>query len=285
MSPLRGNAIPPPYGGAILSAPARAARLEFAAAPRTIARKPMGSSSHESIATHTAIILAGGFGTRLAGTIGELPKPMAPVAGRPFLEWQLEALERRGIRAVILSVGHRKEAIERHFGEAYRGLRISYVREESPLGTGGAIVAAMASVQGDAAFVLNGDTFVRAPLAALESQPGCELSVLVARVEDASRFGTVVLAGGRLAGFVEKGAGGGGLVSCGVYWIAKRLMRRLADRGRFSFEKDFVEPEAGRLPIRAVVTDEPFVDIGVPESLAAAGRIVPALAAADMGHS
>jgi D-glycero-alpha-D-manno-heptose 1-phosphate guanylyltransferase len=236
-----------------------------------------------ALSTRTAIILAGGLGTRLRGSIGDIPKPMAPVAGRPFLEWQLDALQRRGIREAILSVGHRREAIEAHFGGAYGDLRIEYSREDSPLGTGGAIVAAMRKVTGSAAFVLNGDTFIRAPLRELESRPGCSLSVLVARVEDASRFGTVALSGGRIVAFREKAAGGAGLVSCGVYWIERRFLDPVRDRGSFSFEKDFVEPEAARLAICAVVTDEPFVDIGVPESLAAAGRIVPALAAADTG--
>jgi D-glycero-alpha-D-manno-heptose 1-phosphate guanylyltransferase len=230
--------------------------------------------------TQEAIVLAGGLGTRLAGAIGALPKPMAPVAGRPFLEWQLEALERRGIRAAILSVGHRREAIEAHFGPRYRGLSIRYAREESPLGTGGAIVAAMEHVRGPAAFVLNGDTYIRAPLAALESLP-CELAILVARVHDAARFGTVEVSGGRVVGFREKSAGGPGLVNSGVYWIAKALVARMPKVAAFSFERDFMEPSAPRLAIGAVITDEPMVDIGIPESLAGAEAIVPRLAAAD----
>jgi D-glycero-alpha-D-manno-heptose 1-phosphate guanylyltransferase len=231
--------------------------------------------------THEAIVLAGGLGTRLAGTLGALPKAMAPVAGRPFLEWQLELLERRGIREAILSVGHRREAIEAHFGDRYRDIAIRYAREDTPLGTGGAIVAAMGLVRGPAAFVLNGDTYIRAPLAALESCAGCELVVLVARVPDAARFGTVEVAGGRIAGFREKTAGGPGLVNSGVYWIAKPLAAAMGKRGPFSFERDFMEPRVGALAMGAVVTDEPFVDIGLPESLAAAGTLVPRLAAAD----
>jgi len=233
--------------------------------------------------TDEAIILAGGLGTRLRGTIGDLPKPMAPVAGRPFLAWQLEALERRGIRRVILSVGHRREAIEESFGDAYRSLSIAYSRESSPLGTGGAIVAAMKMVEGPAAFVLNGDTFMRAPLRAMESRSGCSFSVLVARVEDASRFGTVVLSGERISGFREKAESGPGLVNSGVYWIAKEVLAPVAGREKFSFEKDFVEPRVGQLAICAVVTNEPFIDIGIPEALAAADTVIPALAAEDSG--
>lgn len=231
--------------------------------------------------TQEAIILAGGLGKRLAGAIGDLPKPMAPVAGRPFLEWQLDALERRGITRVVLSVGHRREAVEGHFGTRYRGLALDYAREEAPLGTGGAIVAAMRSVRGDAAFVLNGDTFIRAPLHALESGDGCAIAVLVARVADAARFGTVVVEAGHVTAFREKADGGPGLVNSGVYWIAKRALAGVA-AAPFSFERDFMEPRVAELAMCAVVTAEPFVDIGLPESLAAAGRTIPALAAEDV---
>ena len=233
--------------------------------------------------TDEAIILAGGLGTRLRGSIGDLPKPMAPVAGRPFLAWQLDALERRGIRRVILSVGHRLEAIEEHFGAGYHGMKIAYAKESSPLGTGGAIVAAMRMVAGSAAFVLNGDTFIRAPLAAMESRSGCAFSVLVARVDDASRFGTVVVVGDRITGFREKAGGGAGLVNSGVYWIAKTVVDEIGIAGKFSFEKDFVEPHAATLAICAILTDEPFVDIGIPETLADAEQLIPALAAGDTG--
>jgi D-glycero-alpha-D-manno-heptose 1-phosphate guanylyltransferase len=208
---------------------------------------------------------------------------MAPVAGRPFLEWQIESLARRGIRRVILSVGHRRELIEAHFRERYRETHIAYSREETPLGTGGAIVAAMRVVEGAAAFVLNGDTFIRAPLAQLDGREGCDLAVLVSRVADAARFGTVVLEGDRIAGFREKAAGGPGLVNSGVYWMTKAVAASIDAGEKFSFEKDFLEPAAKSLAICAVTTDEPFVDIGLPESLAEASESVPALARDDRG--
>jgi D-glycero-alpha-D-manno-heptose 1-phosphate guanylyltransferase len=233
---------------------------------------------HERLATREAIILAGGLGTRLRGTIGDLPKPMAPVAGRPFLAWQMDALARRGVREVILSVGYRREVIEAHFGDRHGDVEVRYAREASPLGTGGAIVEAMKLVRGPAAFVLNGDTFIRSPLRELESVAGCDLAMLVARVEDASRFGTVVVEGGRVTGFREKAAGGPGLVNSGVYWIPRALVDQMHAGARFSFEKDFVEARAGTLRIAAIVTDEPFIDIGIPETLAESGRVIPELA-------
>lgn len=237
----------------------------------------------ERPATDEAIVLAGGFGTRLRGVIGDLPKPMATVAGRPFLEGQLDALARRGIRRVILSVGYRREAIEAHFGASYGGMEVAYAREEEPLGTGGAIRAALREVRGEVAFVLNGDTLIRAPLRQMEARRECPLCVLVARVKDASRFGTVSVEGGLVRAFLEKGAGGPGLVNSGVYRIERGLLEAAGLPEKFSFERDFMEPGVARFAIAAVVTDEPFIDIGIPESLAAADTVVPALAASDAG--
>ena len=231
--------------------------------------------------TAEAIVLAGGLGSRLRGAIGDIPKPMAPIAGRPFLDWQLDALARRGIREAILSVGYRSEVIEAHFGDAYGAMRIRYSRETAPLGTGGAIVAAMRLVEGRAAFILNGDTFIRAPLHELESRDQCELCVLATRVDDAARFGTVKVSEGRIVGFREKGAAGPGLVNCGVYWVAKAALEADPLPERFSFEADFFEPRAALGRFCAVVTDEPFVDIGVPNSLAAAAEAIPVLASRD----
>ena len=139
----------------------------------------------------------------------------------------------------------------------------------------------MRMVEGPAAFVLNGDTFVRAPLEELEAREACALSVLVAQVDDASRYGTVVVSDGRVAGFREKGVGGPGLVNCGVYWITKAALARIAHPVPFSFENDFLEPCALQAGFCAVVTGEPFVDIGIPEALAAAAESIPFLAAGD----
>lgn len=239
------------------------------------------TTAHE--ATDEAIVLAGGFGTRLRGAIGDLPKPMAPVAGRPFLEWQLDALARRGIRRVILSVGFRREAIETHFGASYAGMQIAYAREIEPLGTGGAIRAALRHLRGEAAFVLNGDTLIRAPLGQMDLRRDCRLCLLVARVEDASRFGTVAVEGGFVRAFLEKSGAGPGLVNSGVYRIDRDLLEGIGLPEKFSFERDFMEPGVARLAIAAVVTDEPFIDIGIPESLADADTRVPALDAGDKG--
>ncbi|HEX8713266.1 MAG TPA: sugar phosphate nucleotidyltransferase, partial [Terracidiphilus sp.] len=107
-----------------------------------------------------AIVLAGGFGTRLKGVLQGVPKPMAPIAGRPFLEILLNQLVHAGCSRVILSVGHLHHVIEEHFGAAWQGLKLDYAIESSPLGTGGAIRAALVKADEEDLLVLNGDTFL-----------------------------------------------------------------------------------------------------------------------------
>ncbi len=86
-----------------------------------------------------AIIIAGGFGTRLKQVISGIPKVMAPINGRPFLEFILSDLKRQGFSSVVLAVGYRHEVIFENFGYWYKSMRLSYSIEKEPLGTGGAV--------------------------------------------------------------------------------------------------------------------------------------------------
>ena len=113
----------------------------------------------------TAIILAGGLGTRLRSTVPDLPKPMAPIAGRPFLAHQMDHWIGQGVSRFVLSVGYRHEAISSHFGRRFHGAAIDYVVETSPLGTGGAVKLATAGLPRDEyTLLLNGDTYFDVPL-------------------------------------------------------------------------------------------------------------------------
>lgn len=106
-----------------------------------------------------AVILAGGFGTRLQKVVHDVPKPMAPVAGKPFLSYLLDQLDRQGCTHAILAVGYKKEIIQDFFGSHYKGISLSYSVEDDPLLTGGALKKALRQVTEDVAVVLNGDTF------------------------------------------------------------------------------------------------------------------------------
>lgn len=217
-----------------------------------------------------AIVLAGGFGTRLASRLQGIPKPMAPVAGRPFLEILLGHLGRNGCRRVLLSVGYLRERIIEHFGGSFGGMEIEYVVEKEPLGTGGAIRAALAKASESSALVLNGDTFLETDLAALleaHRRAQARLTMAVAQQPDIARYGGVTVEAGRVAGFEEKGRRGPGWINAGVYAVARDLEWPKNLEGKFSFERDFLMPQLKTLAPLAFAVDGFFLDIGVPEDL------------------
>ncbi len=215
-----------------------------------------------------AIILVGGLGTRLAARVQGLPKAMAPVGARPFLEILLRQLERSGVTRVVLSVGYLRAAIEEHFGAEFAGLRLDYAVEETPLGTGGAIRNALALAQEDAVLVLNGDTFLDADFAAMmrfHRDEGAAMTMAVKRQADIARYGGVVMRGKRIVGFEEKGRSGPGWINAGAYVIEKGLQWPLALPEKFSFESDVLERDIARIVSAAYRVNGVFLDIGVPE--------------------
>ena len=218
---------------------------------------------------------------RLRSVLSDLPKPMAGVAGRPFLAYLLEYLESQGIRRVVLSVGYRFEAIRNYFGDQHGSIRIVYAVEEEPLGTGGAIANALPLVESPVFFVCNGDTFLKLDYRAMASlaeldRESFELAVALRQIEDTSRYGRAVLAGGRLEGFNALGAGGPGLINAGVYLMTSQIFSKLDLPRKFSFEKEFLESRAAALRPLAFPCDVPFIDIGIPAALEEAQVLLPA---------
>lgn len=217
-----------------------------------------------------AIILAGGLGTRLASRISGIPKPMAPVAGRPFLEILLRQIKGAGCGRVVLSVGHLHEVIEGHFGAAFEGMQVDYSIEHTPLGTGGALRAALALTREDAVLALNGDTFLQADYAAMlrfHATAGAAMSMAVTQQPDIARYGGVVIEKERVTGFEEKGRSGPGWINAGAYVLNRSLPWPPGLGERFSFEKDYLAPEIAALAPVAFKVDGFFLDIGVPEDL------------------
>jgi D-glycero-alpha-D-manno-heptose 1-phosphate guanylyltransferase len=220
--------------------------------------------------TSEAIILAGGFGTRLNQVVKDVPKPMAPILGRPFLEYLLDRLVMQHFGHVVLSVGYRADQIIEHFGSLYKGVSIDYAIEEEALGTGGGLLNAMKYVSSDTFFSLNGDTLFDLDLRMLESEfSGKSFDAVLAlrRVEDVSRYGSIsLLADGSIASFMEKGkTEGPGLINGGVYLMHRGIFDRMGLHGRFSMEKDCLEAGGRDLKLFGVVADAYFIDIGVPE--------------------
>ncbi len=217
-----------------------------------------------------AIVLAGGLGTRLAGKLNGVPKPMAPVAGRPFLEILLNQLQRAGCTRALLSVGHLHHVIKNHFGDEFRGMRISYSIESAPLGTGGAIRSALQAITEKSALVLNGDTFLDADYAAMlrfHETRAAALTMAVTHCTDIARYGGVILTDGRITGFQEKGRSGPGWINAGAYVIDKDLRWPAHLQEKFSFETDFLAPEIAQLTPASYEVGGFFLDIGIPEDL------------------
>ena len=212
-----------------------------------------------------AIVLAGGFGTRLKSAVPDVPKPMAPIGGRPFLELLLSSLRSKGITRAILSIGYMSEAITSYFRKHDIGLDITYEIESRPLGTGGAIVAALRQVSGDHVFVFNGDTYLDLELGALAAMwPGDRSPIVVARAApDTERFGKLEIVDGRISRFLGAGRKGPGVINAGCYLIPNDIFScaRLPDS--FSFEQDFLARRPS-MSLRAFVTKGQFIDIGVP---------------------
>ncbi len=217
-----------------------------------------------------AIVLAGGFGTRLASRLDGVPKPMAPVAGRPFLEILLTQLRCAGCARVLLSVGHLHNVIQDYFGSAFDGMSIDYVIESVPLGTGGAIRLALAKATEESVLVLNGDTFLSADFAGMlrfHAAEAATVTIAVIHQPDIARYGGVVIEGNRIVGFDEKGCSGPGWINGGAYVLSKNLAWPPALAQKFSIERDFFVPQVARLRPAAYKVDGYFLDIGIPEDL------------------
>jgi D-glycero-alpha-D-manno-heptose 1-phosphate guanylyltransferase len=217
-----------------------------------------------------AIILAGGFGTRLRSVVSDVPKPMAPIGGRPFLELLLDHLIPFGFSHIVLSTGYMHETIETHFGNSYRGVRLSYAIETEPLGTGGGMRNAIEKCDGDEIVVLNGDTLFKVNYDDLvhffHSRP-TRLAAILRQVADTSRYGSVSTdCSDRICRFTEKASSHGpGTINGGIYMLHRSLLEEHALGDAFSFEKEILQSRYVDEPFYAYTSGAYFIDIGVPE--------------------
>ena len=171
-----------------------------------------------------AIILAGGKGDRLGALTNETPKSLLPVGSRPFLEYVLDYLSEQGISRVIFALGYQHEKIQFHFGERYKGLKLSCTVEEELLGTGGAIRLALGLARTEHVMALNGDTLFKVPLDGmlqLHHDTHADLTIALASVDDVSRYGQVLLDDHKVVGFKEKDTTGSGYINGGLYVLHK----------------------------------------------------------------
>ncbi|NPD46407.1 nucleotidyltransferase family protein [Lentimicrobium sp. S6] len=215
-----------------------------------------------------AIILAGGLGTRLKGVVNDIPKPMAPINGIPFLKYLLEDVHQYGIERIILAVGYKWEVIQDYFGQEFMGMKIIYAIEHEPLGTGGGIKNAMAHLQNKDFFLLNGDTFFKVDLRALETHyqdTQSDLCLSLKAMTNFDRYGTVTLKGNQIIAFQEKKQMEEGLINGGVYALNTSIFELAKDQKKFSFETDIMESGLEQFKVQGFISEAYFIDIGIPE--------------------
>ena len=224
-----------------------------------------------------AIILAGGLGTRLSKTVSDRQKVMAPVGGRPFLDYVIKYLVNNGFGRIVLAVSYHNEQIREYFGDCYEGTKLLYSVENEPLGTGGAIKQALKFTVGNEVTVINGDTFFNTDIDALYNfrrEHNAPVALAAKRMPDCTRHSTLKIAeDGRILDFAEKKASGEGFINGGIYVIEKSASENFPE-GKFSFEKEILEK---REDIFALISDEYFIDMGVPEAYFRANTEVPLL--------
>jgi NDP-sugar pyrophosphorylase family protein len=227
----------------------------------------------EPLADITAVVLAGGLGTRLRSAVADRPKVLAPVHGRPFITYLLDRLIDAGVKRAVLCTGYRADMVEETLGPRYRTLELAYSVESSPLGTGGALRLALPHVASDPILVLNGDSFFEADLPAFRAAHaagGMAASLLLAAVADVARYGAASIDGaGRVTRFVEKGAvSGPGLINAGIYLFAREVLEAIPE-GEVSLERDLF-PRLIAAGLRGVPGAGRFIDIGIPDDYRAA---------------
>jgi NDP-sugar pyrophosphorylase family protein len=216
------------------------------------------------------VILSGGFGLRLRGMIGDVPKPMAPIAGRPFLELLLRQLKRQGFLRVILSVGYKQEVIREHFGDKAFGLELVYSIETSPLGTGGALREAVHRMTTETALIMNGDSYTDVDLSGLvREHAGNNADVTVVVIpESRADAGSVVLdPKGKVKAFAEKRhVPESRYLSAGIYMLSTSLIADVPQGSKISLEEQlFPQWLADGRSIEGFVCEGQCLDIGTPE--------------------
>lgn len=216
----------------------------------------------------TAIVLAGGLGTRLREAVPDLPKCMAEVAGRPFVAHVIDALRMQGVEQFVFSLGYKAEVIKEYLEKNYPTLNYAIALEEEPLGTGGAIQLALQQTEADTVLVANGDTLFRVQAKELleqHQQSKAECTLALKPMKDFDRYGVVDTdEKGRIVSFREKQFYTEGLINGGIYLIDRKKFLARSLPQRFSFEKDYLEAFYPEGHFYGLEQQGYFIDIGIP---------------------
>lgn len=237
------------------------------------------------MAVTSAIVLAGGLGTRLRSAVPDMPKPMAPINGRPFLEYQFDHWIKQGVNRFVLSVGYRYEVIIDYFGNNYKGAELGYVIEKTPLGTGGGLLLAAEKIGKVEPFLLlNGDTYFAVNLKDLiefSLANDADWCFSLFRTSEEGRYmGIDVSPQGQITSLKSGTSSPGHLANGGVYWVQPRTLP-----GRKFTTGDKVSLEDGILPaaiasgqrLFGIESSGSFIDIGVPDDYHRAAALLTQL--------
>lgn len=226
------------------------------------------------------IILAGGLGTRLMGTLGNLPKSLAPIGNKYFLDYLLKFVSHQGLRDVIISLGYGSDAIKEYLGDgSSRGLKIAYTLEKELLGTAGAVKLSELVIESDDFFVMNGDTYFEVDLKHMlrfHESRNAVATIALAYKEDTGRYGNIVIdKDNKIVSFSEKaGEGRAGHINGGIYIFRKEVLAYIPMNKVCSLEEEIIPFLVGKglhgFPVKGY-----FIDIGIPEDYEKAKREIP----------
>lgn len=213
-----------------------------------------------------AIILAGGFGTRLQHIVKDVPKPMAPINNKPFLEYIIKNITNNGVEKIVLAVGYKKNSIINYFGDKYKNIVIKYSVEDTPLLTGGAIKKALKLTEERQIFVINGDTYFDVNLFAMlkmHERRNSEITIAAKKMDNFDRYGNIITKCDKIINFEEKKYCKSGFINGGIYCINRACLDKIYLKS-FSFEKDFLEKYYVKGNFYVYKSDGYFIDIGIP---------------------
>jgi D-glycero-alpha-D-manno-heptose 1-phosphate guanylyltransferase len=221
----------------------------------------------------TVIILAGGFGTRLKSVLPDIPKCLAPINEKPFIDFLINFLNKQGINNFIFSLGYKSDTIISHLDSNFKNLNILYSVEKEPLGTGGAIKLALTMAQVEDILVINGDTFFNNDIIKFynfHKQSNSKFTLALTKVDNNNRFGTVIINDMKeVVGFSEKKENDStfSLINAGQYIINKEEFFSYKIENKFSIELDFFQNNKINKKIYGYEFISDFIDIGIPEDL------------------
>jgi len=217
----------------------------------------------------TAVVLAGGLGTRLRSVVGDRPKALASICEKPFLSYLLDQLYQTGIRYTVLCTGYLGDMVQAFYGANYEAMTLAHSKEHLPLGTGGAIRFAQNLVKSDHVLVMNGDSYCSADLNKFwqwHVEKKSNATLLLTHVPNVGRYGQIKTAkNGALEDFLEKGVEHGpGWINAGVYFLSRDFIESIPSGRSVSLEKEIFPKWIGR-NIYGYQSEGSFIDVGVPE--------------------